>query len=90
MHLGLVYKVHPQSENKVKSKTPAGQLLFGLVGYTSSNNAGNPADRKLVIKHFFFIHGVIVFWCSKKQRTMSTFTTKAKYIVLGHAGRKNV
>lgn len=89
MHLGLVYGAHPQSENKAKAKTPAGQLPFGLVGYADSNYAGDPEDRKSVIGHCFFIHGAIVSWCSKKQRTISTSTTEAKYIALGHAGRES-
>lgn len=90
IHLEPVYGAHPQSENKAKAKTLAGQPPFGLVGYADSNYAGDPKDRKSVMGHCFFIHEAIVSWCSKKQRTVSTSTTEAKYIALGHAGRKSV
>lgn len=33
IYVGLVYRAHSQSEDKVKAKTPAGQPPFGLVEY---------------------------------------------------------
>lgn len=35
-------------------------------------------------------YGVIVSWYSKKQRTISTSTTKTKYIALGHATYESI
>lgn len=60
MHLELVYGTHFQSENKAKAKTPAGQLSFGLVGYTNNNYANDLKDQKLIIRYYFFIYGAIV------------------------------
>ena len=76
MHLGLTYGAHPQSEKKAKA--PASPPPFGLIGYANSNYAGDPEDRKLIMGHCFFIHGALVSWCSKKQRTVSISTTKAE------------
>ena len=88
MHLGLTYGAHLQSEKE--AITPPSSLPFGLIGYADSNYAGDPEDRKSVMGNCFFIHGAIVSWCSKKQRTVSTSTTEAEYIALGHAARESV
>lgn len=36
------------------------------------------------------MNGAIVFWCSKKQQTVSTSITKVEHIALGHAARESV
>lgn len=64
--------------------------LYRLIGYVDSNYAEDPKDRKSVMGHCFFINRAIVSWCSKKQQTMSTSTTKAKYIALGHAIQESI
>lgn len=79
MHLGITYGVC-----EVKS------LPYGPTRYANSNYAGDPKDCKSVMGYCFFINGAVVSWCSKKQRTVSTSTTKAEYIALGHAARENV
>ena len=37
-----------------------------------------------------FLNGAIVLWSSKKQQTVSTSTTEAEYIALGHAASEAV
>lgn len=99
MHLGLMYgsredaQSQPDKETKAstsQAKAPVSPPPFGLVGYADSNYAGDPEDRKSVMGNCFFLHGAIVSWCSKKQRTVSTSTTEAEYIALGHGARESV
>lgn len=63
---------------------------YDLKGYANSNFAGDPEDPKSVMGHCFFLNDAVVSWSSKKQRTVSTSTTEAKYIALGHASREAV
>lgn len=81
MQLGIIYGT--------SSSTDSSQP-YGFVGYADSNYAGDPEDRKSVIGYCFFINGAVASWCSEKQRTVSTSTTEADYITLGHAARDNV
>ncbi len=61
---------------------------YGLIGYADSNFARDPEDRKSVIGYCFFLNGAVVSWRSKKQQTVSTSTTEAEYIALGHGARE--
>lgn len=63
---------------------------YNLIGYTNSNYANDPKDKKLVIEYYFFINGAVAFWYSKKQRTVSTSTTEAKYIASDHVAKESV
>lgn len=63
---------------------------YGLLGFADSNFAGDPEDRKSVMGYCFFLNGAVVSWSSKKQRIVSTSTTEAEYIALGHASREAV
>lgn len=65
-------------------------LPYGLIGYADSNFAGDPKDWKSVMGNCFFLNGAVVSWSSKKLRTVSTSTTEAEYIALGHAAREAV
>lgn len=44
----------------------------------------------MVIGYCFFLNRAVVSWYSKKQRIVSTSTTKAEYIALGHGTREAV
>ncbi len=84
MHLGLVYGSQPQSE------TPAASSPFRLIGYRDISHSGDTEDRKSVMDYCYFFNGAVVSSCSKKQRTISTSTTEAEYIALGHGARKTI
>ena len=82
MHLGLTYGSHLKDEGE--TKVPIISSPFRLIGYGDSSYAGDPEDKKSVMKYCYIINGAVVPWCSKKQRTVLTSTIKAKYIALGH------
>ncbi len=63
---------------------------YSLIGYADSNFVGDPEDLKSVMGNCSFLNGAVVSWSSKKQRTLSTLTTEAEYIALGHAAREAV
>ena len=92
MHLRLSYEAHPkpEKEQKAKAKALVNQSTFGLIGYVDSNYAGNSEDTKSAMGHCFFIHGAIVSWYSKKQKTVLNPTTEAKYIVLGNTIQESI
>ncbi len=88
MHLGRIYGA--KAKDKGETKAPIAPSPFGLIGYGDSSYAGDPEDKKSVMGYCYFINGAIVSWCSKKQKTVLTSTTKAEYIALGHAAREAI
>ncbi len=82
--MGLIYG------REIANRLPRELPPYSLVGYANSNFAGDPEDRKLVMGYSFFLNGAVVSWNSKKQRIVSTSTTEAEYIALGHAIREAV
>ena len=42
------------------------------------------------MRYVFMLGGACTAWMSKKQRTVSTSTTEAEYIALGHGARQGV
>lgn len=58
MHLEITY-----GTSKIDPKP------YGLMEYDDSNYAGNPKDKKSVMRHCSFINGAVASWCSKKQQT---------------------
>lgn len=59
-------------------------LLIDLIKFADNSFAENLEDRKLVLDYIFLLNKAIVSWCSKKQRTIFTLITKAKYIALSY------
>jgi hypothetical protein len=55
-----------------------------LTGYVDSDYA-NSNDRKSTIRVCFFIDDSLIYWCSKRQSTVATSTTVAKYFALYEA-----
>lgn len=60
MQLGLIYG---KKLNRIPLKN---LLLYGLLGYTNNNFAGDFEDHKWVIGYYFFLNKVIVLQNSKK------------------------
>ena len=84
MHLELIYG------QRLDGSSPTSPTPYGLVEYGDSNFARDPEDRKSVMEYCFFLNGAVVSWSSKKQRTVSTSTTKAEYIAISHVAREGV
>lgn len=84
MEMGLVFG------QELSNRLPRDPPPYGLIGFADSNFAGDLGDRKSVMGYCFFLNEAVVSWCSKKQRTVSTLTTEAEYIALGHAVREVV
>lgn len=68
LHLELTFGAHPKPEEKEKSKIkkPARQSTLDLIDYTNSNYTGDSDNKKLMIRHSFFIYWAIISWFSKK------------------------
>lgn len=60
------------------------------VGYSDSDFAGDPDNRKSTSGNIFLPAGGAVSWSSKRQRCVATSTTEAKYIALCSAGKQAV
>lgn len=84
MEMSLMYG------RKLNNQMLRNPLLIGLIRFADSSFTGDPKDRKSVISYYFFLNGAVVSWYSKKQRTVLTLTTKAKYIALSHIIREVV
>ncbi len=82
MKMGLIFG--QESNNRL----PRDLSPYGVIGFVESNFAEDPKDRKSVMNYCFFLNGVLVSWCSKKQKTISISTTEAEYIALGHTARE--
>jgi hypothetical protein len=53
-----------------------------LEGYINSDYASNHTDQKLTYGFVFMLYGGPIAWILKKQRSVFTFITKAKYVAL--------
>ena len=56
---------------------------FDLVGYSDSDYAGDKVDIMSTSGTCQFLGRSLVSWSSKKQNSVSLFTTEAKYIAAG-------
>ena len=81
IYLSLIYGGY--FKDKGKTKTLITSFLFGLIEYKDNSYARDLKDKKFVIRYYYFINRAVVSWYSKKQRIVSIFTIKAKYIILG-------
>lgn len=63
---------------------------YKLVEYVNSNYASDLKDRKSVMGHYFFFDHIVISWCNKKQQTVSTSITRAKYIALDYIAKDSI
>ena len=63
---------------------------FDLVGWTDSNWAQDPDDRRSTSGFAFDIGGGVISWSSKKQPTVATSSVEAEYIASANATKEAV
>ena len=56
---------------------------LSLARFSDSDWTGNADDRKSTTSGCFYVGANLVAWMSKKQNSVSLYTTEAKYIVAG-------
>ncbi|XP_035234262.1 secreted RxLR effector protein 161-like [Stegodyphus dumicola] len=61
-----------------------------VLGYSDSNYGGDAGDRGSTTGYVFLIGGGAVSWCSKRQPTIATSTTEAKYMALSAATKEAI
>ena len=59
------------------------ELDFKLIGYSNADFAGCKIDRKSTTRMCQFLGERLVYWFSKKQKSISTSTAHAEYIATG-------
>jgi len=61
-----------------------------MYDYINSNYAENVTDWRFIMNYVFILNSNVAAWMSKKQCTVSTSTTKVKYIALEHDASQKV
>ena len=61
-----------------------------IVGYSDSDWASDPNDRKSCTGYIFMVHGGPVSWTSHKQTTVALSTMEAEYMALSDASREAI
>ena len=59
-----------------------------LVGFTDSDWAGNPDDRKSTAGYVFNLGSGLVTWACKKQQAIALSSTEAKYRAMVNASQE--
>ena len=71
-------------------------LYIGMAGgriLSSENTAGIPrdlVDRKSILAYIYIFVGSLISYISRKQKLVTTLTTKAEYIVLSIYVKKSL
>lgn len=88
MHPKLTYKNVLQLINQTKALMAPES--YGFIEYAGSKYAGDHEDCKLVIRYYFYLNRALISWCSKRQQTLLTSTTEAKYIAFRYVAKKSL
>lgn len=63
---------------------------FRIIGYVDDNYVGDIDNWKSITGYYFFFGKAITTWCKKWQQSVSTSTSKAKYVAMSHGARERV
>jgi hypothetical protein len=60
----------------------------GFLGYTDSDWAANPDDRKSITGYVLFLANGPVSWLTRRQKTIALSSTEAEYMVMSDTARQ--
>ncbi len=81
----LLRYINRKKENRITYCEGKGTLLFK--GYMKADWRGLE-NRKSTTSNIFTLNGTPISWMSKKQQTITLFSTKVEYIVLTTATKE--
>ena len=75
--------------------TPNYSLVYkgkgtGLIGYTDSDWASDPIDRRSITGYFFMLAGGIISWRSRAQKSTATSSTQAEYMAMSDCAQQAI
>ena len=61
-----------------------------LLGYSDTDYASDPSDRKSTMGYVFVLSGAAITWSARRQQAIATSTTEAEYMGLCNAAKEAV
>ena len=61
-----------------------------LVEYSDSDYDSDRLDRKLILAYIYMLSKELVFWMSRKQKSVVTLIIKTEYITLSTCAKKGL
>ena len=61
-----------------------------MVEYSDSDYASDKLNQKSILGHVYMLEGGPVSWASQKQKSVTTSTTEAEYMVMSMCAKTEV
>ena len=82
----IIWERNPLGQQDKKGKYGSCKV----VGYANSSYVRDINDQKSITGYCFFLGGAITTWYSKRQQTISTPTSEAKYVAMSYGAKERV